>query len=168
MFFKVFIYLAAPGLAPPTSGVWRLSHGMMREVLGVTFDRLFERPSVKFQKTFSRLCELQKVLGAGCGNSQIPVPFLPNDGAPTSGLAAISLCWLSYPTKESKCTVSHRKGGPLEALCSRDAVRVVRPVTNSDISDTWHSKMYVPAIVSRIREGGGRGTPWSSGVLVVT
>lgn len=45
-------------------------------------------------------------------------------------------------------------------LCAHEgAVRVVRPVTNSDISDTWHSKMYVPAIVSRIREGGGRGTP---------
>lgn len=75
-----------------------------------------------------------------------------------SGVAAISLCWLSYPTKESKCTVSHRKGGPLEALCSRDAVRVGRPVTNSDVSHTWHSKMYVPEIDSRIREAGGRGT----------
>lgn len=58
---------------------------------------------------------------------QIPVPFLPNDGDSISGLAAISLCWLSYLTKESKCPVSHRKGGPLEALCSRDAFRVGRP-----------------------------------------
>lgn len=123
MFFKeIFIYLAAPGCAPYIGGVWRLGHDDEKS-LGVTF-RLFERPSIKFQKTFSRLSELRKSWELAVGIHRSQYLFF---GAPTSGLAALSLCWLSYPTKESKCTVSHRTGGPLEALCSEAPSGVVRP-----------------------------------------
>ena len=50
VFFKIFIYLAAPGLALPTLGAWSLSHGMTSEVLGVMFDGLFERPSISSRR----------------------------------------------------------------------------------------------------------------------